>query len=344
MDHFAPIDVPPEKSGSRRVAVREKDQLTNYYRDLLAWISIELRATGGRGELTVHHYRAWTRRFFWFLQRRQVLLDDLADSHVKEWSAGYADKKPATRQSLAKALNTVLPLLHESGRLKTLPSPLRKLGSRTIVEPYILSDEEIQRLTAVIEPRRGSEKMTFVLLMSLIHTGLRVMELLTIRTDELRFANDGRIISVKVKRKWRMESFLPVSSVLDPIWREWLNFREIIRSDDRLRRNVKRSASWAQSEYLFPGVRGGHLTYSALYRIVKKIGHLASLPQLHPHLFRHYFGTTLHYVGAGVPEVMSLMGHRDMRSQAVYLHANMERQKAAIERYGSAVNEKTDLS
>src|SRR5438067_8069794 len=189
MHHFSPDDALLSESGGRRAAVREKDQLTSYYQELLDRVSTELRATGGRGELTVHHYRAWMRRFFWFLQCRNILIEDLGDLHVKEWAARYADKRPATRQSLAKALNTVLPLLHEGDRLKTPPSPLRKLGSRTIVEPYILSDEEIQRLTAVIDPTRENERMIFVLLMSLVHTGLRVMELLTIRTGELRFAN-----------------------------------------------------------------------------------------------------------------------------------------------------------
>jgi integrase len=74
---------------------------------------------------------------------------------------------------------------------------------------------------------------------------------------------------------------------------------------------------------------------------MKAVGALCKLP-LHPHLFRHYFGTTLHQAGASVPEVMSLMGHRDLRSQAVYLHANMERQKAAIERYGNILSGKAE--
>lgn len=134
-----------------------------------------------------------------------------------------------------------------------------------------------------------------------------------------------------------MESYLPVSSVLEPIWQEWLALREKIRDDDTLRHRLRRSHAWADSAFLFPGSQGRHLTYGALYRIVKKVGQQVGLPGVHPHLFRHYFGTELHEASAAMPEVMSLMGHRDMRSQAVYLHANLERQKSAVERFGKLV-------
>lgn len=339
-----PKEPKPRKTAKdgRKEAVREDGQLNPGYAKILDAVCDELRASGGRGELTVKHYRDWTRRFFFFLQERELIVSDIKATHVKSFAGSYADKKPTTRQALAKALNTVMPLLQEAGYLKEAPPPLTKLGARSIVEPYILSEAEVTRLTEALEPMRtiDRERMSYTLVMTLLHTGLRAMELLKIKMEDIRYGGDRetKIVAIRVSRKWRMEGEIPISSVLDPILRDWISFRNAIADNESLRKSLKRSTNWAHSEHLFPGVKGGHLSYAGLYDIVRKLGPRMKVAGIHPHLFRHYFATALYTVGATPPTVMGLMGHRGIGSQSVYInHVNKEQQRAAIEKLGKAI-------
>lgn len=64
----------------------------------------------------------------------------------------------------------------------------------------------------------------------------------------------------------------------------------------------------------------------------KRARHAGLEKHVHPHMFRHSFGTHLVRNGADLPSVQRLMGHRSLAATAVYLAANDEWTKQVHER------------
>jgi integrase/recombinase XerC len=53
---------------------------------------------------------------------------------------------------------------------------------------------------------------------------------------------------------------------------------------------------------------------------------------LHPHLMRHTFGPALLRVGADLRNVQQLLGHSNLQTTATYLHVDVSRLKADVDR------------
>ena len=75
------------------------------------------------------------------------------------------------------------------------------------------------------------------------------------------------------------------------------------------------------SNYLFIGRKGHHLTTRSVQEIVKKAAKIAGIKKnVHPHTLRHSFATHLIENGYDVACVQSLLGHNSMGTTMRYLH------------------------
>ena len=88
------------------------------------------------------------------------------------------------------------------------------------------------------------------------------------------------------------------------------------------------------------------LRRQSLWRIVQGYGRKLGVPaaELHPHAFRHLFGTEM--AEGDVPLLMQqdLMGHSDPKSTAIYTHLAMRRKVAAMDQAGPLAKIKTPMS
>jgi integrase/recombinase XerD len=83
--------------------------------------------------------------------------------------------------------------------------------------------------------------------------------------------------------------------------------------------------------------KGERLSYHGIYFVVEKIGTLAELPDLHPHLFRHTYATELLLMGVDPAHARRLTGHKS--EQAFRRYTLRGEQQAAIEAFYRAVGE-----
>jgi integrase/recombinase XerD len=83
--------------------------------------------------------------------------------------------------------------------------------------------------------------------------------------------------------------------------------------------------------------KGERLSYHGIYFVVEKIGTLAGLPDLHPHLFRHTYATELLLMGVDPAHARRLTGHKS--EQAFRRYTLRGEQQAAIEAFYRAVGE-----
>jgi integrase/recombinase XerD len=73
----------------------------------------------------------------------------------------------------------------------------------------------------------------------------------------------------------------------------------------------------------------------ALNELLADLSRRAGLErQVHPHMLRHSFGTSLMAAGGTLDETQLLLGHAAITSTQAYLHPSQERLRAAVERMG----------
>jgi integrase/recombinase XerD len=137
-----------------------------------------------------------------------------------------------------------------------------------------LTDPEIDALLAAPDRSTWTGRRDHALLLVAAQTGLRASELASLRCDDLNLGAGW----IRCQGKGRKERCTPLSRVARQVLRVWL--REI--GGDRARP-------------LFPSRNGGHLTRSAIWRLVVK--HTATARErcpslagknITPHVLRHY--------------------------------------------------------
>jgi integrase/recombinase XerC len=81
---------------------------------------------------------------------------------------------------------------------------------------------------------------------------------------------------------------------------------------------------------VFINYKGTALTVRGLQLIIKHvIKDAGETYQLHPHMLRHAFATTLLNHGADLRVVQELLGHEHLKSTQIYTHISTESMKEA---------------
>ncbi|HWR97805.1 MAG TPA: site-specific tyrosine recombinase XerD [Candidatus Methanoperedens sp.] len=216
------------------------------------------------------------------------------------------------------ALRAFYRFLRLEGRIERDPTELVDSPRGWKRLPRNLSGAEVERLLA--RPDRGTRAgLRDALLLALLYDcGLRVSELVGLRVDQL----DAEAWLIRVRGKGGKERLVPFGE----------DARELILRYLATARGGSRRAS--RSPYLFPGVRGGHLTRQRAWQIVR--AHLRGVGiarAVSPHSLRHSFATHLLDNGADLRAVQLLLGHADISTTQIYTHLSQERLRAVHARH-----------
>ncbi|MDR2837761.1 MAG: tyrosine-type recombinase/integrase [Azonexus sp.] len=75
------------------------------------------------------------------------------------------------------------------------------------------------------------------------------------------------------------------------------------------------------------------MTYTHLWRMVRRYGQCTGLPLLTPHVFRHAFATHCKDAGMDLITLQTLLGHASVATTTIYLHSSMDTMRALLERH-----------
>lgn len=170
--------------------------------------------------------------------------------------------------------------------------------------PQALSQEEIRRFLAVI--RNVKHKALF---MTAYGTGLRAAELVELRVEDI----DSAAMLIRVREgKGRKERHVKLSPLLLKVLRDYYQAR--------------RPQGW-----LFPGTRPGKpMTAATVTKLARAICGRAGLSKrITTHIFRHTYATHMLDAGADLRTIQVLLGHRNIKSTAIYLHVSKAKIDAA---------------
>ena len=159
------------------------------------------------------------------------------------------------------------------------------------------------------------------LLLVALQTGLRVSELIGLNVGDV-ILGPSRQPHVRCRGKGRKERATPLRGDSAKALAEWLPER-----------------AGAAREPLFASNRNGRFSRDGIERIVRKYTRLASAAcpslagkRVSPHTLRHTAAMELLRSGVGCTVIALWLGHESAETTQVYLHADMQIKKEAMER------------
>ncbi|MGO9584536.1 MAG: tyrosine-type recombinase/integrase [Acidimicrobiales bacterium] len=310
----APRPMPTSRLGSE---IPEEAALLDGY-------EAHLRLLENRPKTTADTYRSHLKGFLSYLAINypSVALCEVTKLQVRAFFLHEANRgiAPITRSSALFALRSFYRFLIAEGlseenpaSLVTLPSPIRPR-----VEFY--SDAEADAIIEWTSAQPGLRwQVDRVLLLTLRYTGLRMKELVNLRTEEV----DLVFRRISLVGKGRKPRVIPIPHLLADVLGEYL---------DDLRPKL------AASSYLFANPRGnrslrGRYGPRALYNLVAEAGTSAGVAGRHfPHRWRHSYATSLVRRGEDIHVIQRPMGHSNIATTTRYLHLSDADLLAAIDR------------
>ena len=184
--------------------------------------------------------------------------------------------------------------------------------------PKFLSLEEVDRLLAQPDTSTPRGLRDKALIEVLYATGLRVSELVSLKTNNLHL-DEGYLTCVG---KGSKERIVPIGQEAA----DWLN--KYIAQGRRALLN-------GSSPWLFVNARdGGPLSRVGFWKVLKEYGIKAGVSrELSPHVLRHSFATHLLERGADLRAIQVMLGHADLSTTQIYTHVLEARLRAVYDRY-----------
>ncbi|MFM7484152.1 MAG: site-specific tyrosine recombinase XerD [Burkholderiaceae bacterium] len=267
----------------------------------------------GLSKNTLDAYKRDLLLFAAWLAQRQKNLYEAVDIDL---SAYFAFRHADTKASTANRRLTVLKRFYQHAlrQHRVNADPCLKLRSAKQAPrfPKTLSEQNVESLLAApdVATPLGLRDRTMLELM--YASGLRVSELVMLKTIELGM-NEGVL---RVTGKGSKTRLVPFGEEA----RTWI---ERYLADAR-----GKILGSKISDALFVTGLGGSMTRQMFWTLIKKYAQHASInAPLSPHTLRHAFATHLLNHGADLRVVQLLLGHADISTTQIYTHVARERLK-----------------
>lgn len=219
---------------------------------------------------------------------------------------------PRSRARALSAIRTLHRFLVEQGYSETNPTASTEAPKGVQRLPAVLSGREVEALLAAPAGDGPIEVRDRAMLELLYATGLRVSELVGLKSTEVNLPA-GYLMTLG---KGSKERLVPIGQSACAAVAEYL------------REARPQLAGEGQSRYLFVSRLGDGMSRQAFWNIVKRRALEAGVVKnISPHTLRHSFATHLLENGADLRSVQIMLGHADLSSTQIYTHVTRERLK-----------------
>lgn len=279
-------------------------------------------AERGASQNTYDAYRRDVTRYLEFLSARGRDGETATPEDVRGFLAdlaadGLAARTQARKLSAVRQFHWFLVLegYRADDPTSTVDAP--RLGRPL---PKVLQFDEVGALLAAVREVEGWRGARLLALLEILYaTGLRVSELVGLRTSSL--SRDGRIVTVR--GKGGKERLVPLGDAARTAIADWLPLRESLLG------KKSKTVPW-----LFPSrAAAGHVTRDGFAKQLREIALAAGLDpaRVSPHVLRHAFATHLLANGADLRSVQQMLGHSDISTTQIYTHVLDQRLKSLVQ-------------
>ncbi|MBF0768346.1 tyrosine recombinase XerC [Staphylococcus warneri] len=189
--------------------------------------------------------------------------------------------------------------------------------------PQFFYEEEMESLFKTVETDSKKGMRDKVILELLYATGIRVSELVHIKTQDL----DMKLPGVKVLGKGNKERFIPFGEFCKQSIERYLKEFKPLKHVDH--------------DYLIVNMQGQPITERGVrYVLNDVVKRTSGVTNIHPHKLRHTFATHLLNQGADLRTVQSLLGHVNLSTTGKYTHvSNQQLRKVYLNAHPRAKKE-----
>lgn len=294
-------------------------KLKRAIREYISYLQIER----GVSENTVSSYTNDLLLFEKFLNEKfNIELENLEKMHIRAFVSelhkiGYS---PSSIMRIFSAVRGFFKYLLREEIIKKDPVKGVLLPRVQKNLPKPLTFEEVEKLLSAPDTSTPLGLRDSAMLEMMYAAGLRVSELISLKTENLNLAYGY----VRIRGKGRKERLVPIGEVAIERVREYIeNARGILLGKKK------------ESEYLFLNRRGNRMTRQRFWEIIKEYAKKCGIPleKISPHVIRHSFATHLLERGADIVSVQNLLGHSSLTTTQIYTLVNKERLKRVYEEY-----------
>jgi len=267
----------------------------------------------GASPHTLDGYGRDLARYLEFLRSEGIIAPgDVAPNHVLRFLALLKGQglSPRSRARALVSLRGLHKFLLGEGYAAANPTTQIEAPRTLQGLPKTLTPAEVERLLAAPTGNTPLDLRDRAMFEVLYATGLRVTELVTLRTHDLQL--DVGYLSAFGKRS--KERIIPLGEMA---------IIELRRYQGLARPHLDRGKG---GNILFLNHAGRGLTRQGFWKIIKRRAQQAGIiKNITPHTLRHSFATHLLENGADLRAVQTLLGHADISTTQIYTHVTRER-------------------
>lgn len=177
---------------------------------------------------------------------------------------------------------------------------------KTVKKPFSATD--LERI------RKACEKIRDLALVDFLYsTGCRVSEVSNLDIADVDFER----MECRVLGKGNKERIVYLSPVAGMHLKEYLDSRQ----DD--------------GDCLFTGRAGKRIGKNGIEALLKRIGQVAGVDNVHPHRYRRTLATNLLDRGMNIQDVAAILGHADLKTTQIYCFISQTNVRSAYQKYAA---------
>ncbi|OQX55560.1 MAG: site-specific tyrosine recombinase XerD [Candidatus Aminicenantes bacterium 4484_214] len=268
---------------------------------------------------TIMAYGRDLNKFIGYLKRNKISLTQLKEEHITCFLQKLT-RQGLSPKSMARCLSTLksfFRLLVMEGYLRHNPVAGFSAPKAWKTLPGFLTLEEVEKLLAQPDLRNSRGLRDRALLELMYATGVRVSEVVHLKTTDLHCQERFLIC----RGKGNKERIIPLGEKAINFIQEYLT---------RVR------PQWIKDDtsIIFLSAWGKGLTRQAVWKIIKKYCQQAGIRrQVSPHVLRHSFATHLLERGADLRSVQLMLGHSQITTTQIYTHVTQSRLRRVYDQF-----------
>ncbi len=283
--------------------------------DFLEYLSVEK----GLSSNTRQSYARDIQKLLDFLEGEKINLQKAADKDLVKF-IHFQSRMGLSARSLARlisSLRSYYSFLILDGIIKVNPTIDLSAPKLWFSLPKFLSVEDVDLLLRQPDEKQDKGCRDKAMLELLYATGLRVSELVSLKTNDVNLES-GFLIC---KGKGGKERIVPVGNTSASAVKKYLE--------------EARQKLWKrETNILFLTTRGGAFTRQGFWKMLKEYGEQAGLAQkISPHILRHSFATHLLECGADLRSVQLMLGHSQITTTQIYTHVTRKHLRKVYDKF-----------
>ena len=287
-----------------------------------------LEVERGLSPNTLEGYRRDIEKLEVFARKKDRPLSSLDASEIREFLRGL-HRRGLSFRSVARATSAVRGLFRfAAAEGFSASDPTEQIDSARAPQslPRYLTLEEVENLLKAPDASTPEGLRDRAMLELLYATGLRVSELVSLRTRDLHF-EAGYLVC---RGKGRKERVVPYGRSA----KKWIE-RYLVSGRPLLSPKPGEGG-------LFLSRRGRPMTRQRFFQLLKGYGRLAGIKRtLSPHVVRHSFATHLLERGADLRSLQLMLGHSNIGTTQIYTHVSRERLRRVYDQHHPRAKKRT---